>query len=317
MRRRVIRTGRIVLGILASAALGWLALRGVELRLVVDSFSRVSPAMLVLSLIVFMGASYLRAARWRMLFLEDEISVGRLFIVQHEGLGLSNVMPLRVASEITQLAVLTMRDGINRANAIAALGMERVIDAVASTSLLAVSFFLVPEMKQLGFLLWGAIGTVAVAVAVLTAFVWGSQTFAFARRVAFVAAISDAVTLLWRHRGRLVVSLAMSYGYWALVGLTAWIIAEAIHLQITPISATMVIMGTIFFATAVPAAPAAAGTFEFAVVYVLGVLGIDRAEGFSYAIIIHALLFLPATVIAAVFLPREGVISFGRKRGAP
>ena len=119
--------------------------------------------------------------------------------------------------------------------------------------------------------------------------------------------------MLWHHRGRLAISLVMSYGYWILIGLTAWIIAEAIDLQITPISATLVIMGTTFFATAVPAAPGAAGTFEFAVVYVLGILGIDKAEGFSYAIIIHALLFLPATVIAAVFLPREGVISLKGK----
>ena len=313
MRAKVIHTGRIALGILASITLGWLALRGVELQLVINSFSRISPAMLILSLLVFMGASYLRAARWRLMFLSDEISIGRLFIVQHEGLGLSNVMPLRVASEITQLAVLTLRDGIKRANAIAALGMERIVDAIASTSLLGASFFLVPEMQELGVLLWGTISMVAVMVTVLIALVWGTQTFAFARRVAFVADISDSVTLLWHHRGRLAISLAMSYGYWILVGLTAWIIAEAIDLQITPISATLVIMGTIFFATAVPAAPAAAGTFEFAVVYVLGILGIDKAEGFSYAIIIHALLFLPATVIAAVFLPREGVISLRGK----
>jgi uncharacterized membrane protein YbhN (UPF0104 family) len=74
-------------------------------------------------------------------------------------------------------------------------------------------------------------------------------------------------------------------------------------------------MGTIFFATTVPAAPSAVGTFEFAVVYVLEYFGVDREAGFGFAVIIHAVLFLPPTIIAAIFLPREGVLAVGRIRG--
>jgi uncharacterized membrane protein YbhN (UPF0104 family) len=76
-------------------------------------------------------------------------------------------------------------------------------------------------------------------------------------------------------------------------------------------------MGTIFFATAVPAAPSALGTFEWAVVYVLEFFDIDRSAGFGYAVVIHAVFFLPPTIIAAVFLPREGILTMrGLRRRA-
>ena len=78
-------------------------------------------------------------------------------------------------------------------------------------------------------------------------------------------------------------------------------------LGISPFTATVIIMGTIFFATAVPAAPGALGTFEFAMVYVLGFFGVAREESFGFALLTHAVFFLPPTIIAAIFLPREGL----------
>ena len=110
-------------------------------------------------------------------------------------------------------------------------------------------------------------------------------------------------------------SFLVSVVYWLMVGLTAWILAISINLSISPVTATLVIMGTIFFATAVPAAPGALGTFEFAVVKVLAFFGVEREAGFGFAVITHAVFFLPPTIIAAAFLPREGIGSMGRIRG--
>ena len=100
-----------------------------------------------------------------------------------------------------------------------------------------------------------------------------------------------------------------------MVGITAWVVATAISLSISPMTATLVIMATIFFATAVPAAPSAIGTYEFAVVYVLAYFGVERESAFGFALITHAVFFLPPTIIAAAFLPFEGIVSAGRVRG--
>ncbi len=134
------------------------------------------------------------------------------------------------------------------------------------------------------------------------------------RRFSFLAALSLAVRDLERERLRLLGSFLVSIAYWILVGITAWIVSVAIELPISPVTATLVIMGTIFFATAVPAAPSAVGAFEWAVVYVLTFFGIERTAGFGYAVVIHAVFFLPPTIIAAIFLPGEGVFSLIRRR---
>lgn len=312
--RALLRVGRIPAAVAVSGGLGWLAIRGLDWGLVAENLTDVSPLLLGLAFAVFMFAGWLRAVRWKVLFTTDKISASRLFIVQHEGLGLSNVMPFRVTSEMTQLAVLTLRDGVRGATALATLGMERVVDVVASTMILGVAFFLVPEMKNFTIFVWGAIAFTVVAIGVVRVFVW-SESLSLVSRYRFLAAFAGAVKELERERLRLLVCLGVSILYWMLVGVTAWIIALAVDLPISPLAATVVIMGTIFFATAVPAAPSAVGSFEFAIVYVLGFFGIDKADGFGFAVICHVVFFLPATIIAAIFLPREGVGSF-RKMGS-
>ena len=309
------RSLRIGAGVALSLGLGWFAIRGVDWGAVVDNLSRASLLKLSAAVAVFMIASWLRALRWQILFVKDPPSVRRLFVIQNEGLGLNNVLPVRVASEAVQLAVLTIRDGVNGATALATLGMERVLDVVASTFILALAFFFVPEMRNFTPYVAGAFAFALVVIALVRAIAWGSG-LAFITRFRRIAEFGQAVRALERERGRLALSSAATLLYWLTIGLTAWIVANAIALPITPVTATLVIMGTIFFATAVPAAPSAIGTFEFAVVYVLGFFSVDRSEGFGFAVIVHAVFFLPPTLIAAVFLPREGVLTMRGRRAA-
>ncbi len=309
MKGRLIDLLRLVAGLAASIGLGWLAVHGLDWGLVAEQLRGVSILTMLLSLGIFILASLLRAYRWQLLFVKEKLPVLRLFVVQNEGIGLNNLVPIRVASEATQLAVLTIRDRVNAATALATLGMERVIDVVASTMLLGIAFFLVPEMKHFTLYVWGAIGFTVVAVALVRFLSWGSEALAFIKRFRFLAEFATAVKDLERQRGRLAASLLVSFCYWILIGVCTWTIAVAMDLSISLMTATLVIMGTIFFATAVPAAPSALGTFEFAVVYVLSYFGIEREAGFGFAVLTHAVLFLPPTVIAVLFLPREGLMS--------
>ncbi|MCH7624709.1 MAG: flippase-like domain-containing protein [Chloroflexi bacterium] len=315
MRIRLGGIYRLIIGLAISGLMGWLVVRGFEWSRVGESFSDVSVPLVLLSVFVFMIAGYLRALRWRLLFVNDEIPVLRLFIVQNEGLGLNNVLPVRIASEAVQLAVLTMRDRIRPSTAIATMGMERVIDVVASTIILTIALFLVPQMSNFKNYVWVAIGLTVLSIAVVRFLAWGSGGLGLFRRVRFLNAFSDSVREMERHKARLLASLAITVGYWLLVGTSAWLIAIAVDLGISPFTATVIIMGTIFFATSVPAAPGAIGTFEFAMVYVLGFFGVAREDSFGFALLTHAVFFLPPTIIAAIFLPREGLELMQRLKG--
>ena len=302
------------MGVAVSLALLWLAARGLEWDGVMGSLGAVSLPLVALALAVFIGATYLRAARWRVLFVNGEVSTNRLFVIQNIGIGLNNVVPVRVASEAAQLAILSLRDGVRASVSLATLGMERALDLVASSLIFAVALILVPEMERFSAFVWVALGLAALCAALALFLAWSGSGERWTRRLPFFAPFAAAVSELMRRRTRMAAALAMSVLYWLLVGVTAWILASAMSLSISPTTATLVIMGTIFFATAIPAAPAAIGAFEFAVVYVLGAFGVESERAFAFALVTHAAFFLPPTLMAALLLPREGLGSFVKIR---
>jgi uncharacterized protein (TIRG00374 family) len=312
LKRRAFVIGRIAAGIAISIGLGWLSARGLDWGLVLEAFGDVSPTMIILAVGVFMAASYLRAVRWRALFVNGEVSTNRLFMVQNVGIGLNNLVPVRIASEAAQLAILSIKDRVRPSVALATLGMERVLDVVASALILAIAFFFIPEMQDYGIYVWGALAFAVLCIAIVRLLAWSGNGISWIRRLPFLLSFAKAVRDLERERVRLAVSFALSVIYWLLVGVTAWIISISFQLSITPVTATMVIMATIFFATAIPAAPSAIGTFEFAVVYMLGLFAVSHESAFGFAVITHAVFFLPPTLMAVLFLPREGISSISQ-----
>ena len=312
MKSRTLTWGRVALGVAASIGLGWFVVRGLDWGEVVHHLSGISPVMTTMSLALFMLAGVVRAARWRILFVgEPRPSVPRLFIIQNEGIGLNNFLPLRIASEAMQFGILTVRDRVRPGTALAALGMERVVDAMVTALMFAAALVIEPEMRVFSLYLAGVVGVLLITVALVRFIAWGGQALELIRRIPFLAAFGKAVRDLERERGRLAASLAVTLVYWLMVGAAAWVTADGIGLPISPVIATLVIIGTISFSTVVPAAPSAIGTFEWAVVYMLGFFDVDRSAAFGYAVLIHAVFFLPPTIIAAVFLPREGMVSWG------
>ncbi len=314
MKRQAFVIGRIAAGIAISVGLGWLTARGLDWGLVFEAFADASLSMLALAVAIFIAASYLRAIRWRLLFVNEEITINRLFMVQNIGIGLNNLVPIRIASEAAQLAILSIKDRMSPSVALATLGMERVLDIVASALILAVAFLFIPEIREYGIYVWGALALAIACLALVRLLAWSGNKSAWLRRIPFLLSFAKSVRDLERERARLAASFALSLIYWLLVGITAWIISISFHLSITPITATMIIMATIFFATAIPAAPSAIGTFEFAVVYLLGLFGVSHEPAFGFAVITHAVFFLPPTLMAILFLPREGIGSISKLR---
>ncbi len=329
MKSRVLAVGRIALGIVASVGLGWLVVRSLDWGEVADALSNMSLPMVALAMCIFLGATYLRAVRWRVMFVNDEVSSNRLFVVQNIGIGLNNVTPIRIASEAAQLAILSLRDRVPPAVVLATLMMERVTDLIATALILTVGFIFLPQFDAFSAYFWSILGVIVVSLLLIRLISrsadgadatrpllpdrfagrlsWIARFVGWLSRMPFISSFSEAMRDLERERMRLALATAMSLIYWALVGVTAWALSEAIDLSISPATATMVMLMTIFFVTAVPGAPSGIGTFEFAVVHMLGIFGVEHEAGFGFAIIAHAAFFLPPTLMAAVFLPREGI----------
>ena len=298
--------GQIVLGIGFSLGLGWLAIRGIDWGLVVGEFQSFPVTYALFALILFVGTSVLRAYRWQTLFLQDKVPLRRLFLIQNVGLGLNNLMPVRLFSEVAQFALLRWRYRVSGGTILATLGLERVLDLVVTATLLMAGLTLLPNKGDFLPYIVGAFVVALASVVGVRLFVWASKK-TLLNRITILAAVVSSLTELARAKGTLAYSLLLTLVYWLAIGICAWVLAFGMDLGISPFVATLAILGTIYLATSLPALPAAVGTFEFAIVYVLRLFNVEQELAFSYAVVIHGILFLPPIVIASMALPAFGL----------
>ncbi len=297
---------RIVLGAAISLGLGWLTIRGLDWGLVVDQFQEFPIGWALASLALMVLANFVKAYRWQRLFVRHKMPLMQLFLVQNVGIGLNNLVPVRVVSEGVQYAMLTIRYGVKGGVAIAALAAERILDLIVTATILMAGLTLIPGKGDFLPYVVGAFVVAILSLLALPTLVWLSKR-SYLGRFAVVITIATFLLDLSKSKGALASSILLTLLYWLLVGLSAWVLAYGMDLGISPFIATLTILGTVYFTTSLPALPAAVGTFEFAIVYVLRVFDVSQDMAFSYGVVIHAILFLPPIVVVMAALSNLGL----------
>lgn len=288
---------RLILGLAVSLSLGWLSVRGIEWALVSDQFQEFPVGWVVASLLVVVTSNILRAYRWKILFVGHQVPLLRLFLVQNAGVGLNNMVPVRVLSEGVQFALMTLRYKVNGGAVLGTMGIERILDMVITASLLMVGLTLLPSKGEvlpyvIGAFVFAMLSVLAIPVVIKV------RHFSFLRKIPLILATIEYLTSLSKAKVALGYSLLITLAHWVLLGLGAWVIAQGMDLGISPAVTTITILGALYFITSMPALPAGIGTFEFAVVYVLKLFDVDQEAAFSFAIVVHAVVFLPPVVVA-------------------
>ena len=295
--------------------MGWWAGRGLDWNEVLKASRELSAAWVLLALAVFILSNLCRAYRWKLLFVSERISIVRLFFIENIGLGVNSLLPVRIASEAVQFTLLTVRHNITGGTALATLGMTRIMDIWASTLLLALGLILGLGGGRLGGYAAGAL-VISLALLLLVMVLGrGDRGPAILRRVKLIAAFSNSIAEMERHKTRLFASMLVSMGQWVCLGVCGWIVAQDMGIPLNLPQAVLIVLATIFFATTAPSLPAGIGTFEFAMITTMELFfGIDKNAAFPYALVMHVLLFLPPMLFAGILLPREGMTLFGMLR---
>jgi glycosyltransferase 2 family protein len=91
---------------------------------------------------------------------------------------------------------------------------------------------------------------------------------------------------------------------WALVALTFWLVLLGFDFGISPLAGALVVIA-INLALVLPSSPAAVGVFEWATVVALQAYGVSDSEALSYALVAHALNFVPFIAAGVLILHRE------------
>jgi uncharacterized membrane protein YbhN (UPF0104 family) len=288
---------KMVLGLIVSTGIGLAMARDMDWSSLSSAFGDFPVRWALISLAVFSAATAMRAYRWQVLFIGDKVPIHRLLLVQNVGIGLNSVSPLRIISEATQFLMLTLRYRVRGEEVAATLGIQRVLDFVIAAILLIVGLMVLPSLKGFTPYVIGAALIAVFSVLAVPVVIWlGSRPGL--THLQLLASTSASLRELAGARARLTWSFLLTLGYWILLGLSAWVLAHGMRIDISLLVATLLVIGTLTFVALVPSLPASVGTFELAVFYLLTTIGVGDGDALGFALVIHAILFMPPILIA-------------------
>ena len=310
---------QLLVGALASGGLAYLAVRSLAWRDVADTFREFPLGFAVVSLLPLAGAMLLRATRWHVLLEGERVSFMQVLLTQNTGLGLNNLLPVRMVSEPVQLALITRRYKVPFPSALATLVGGNVLDIFATAILMGVGIALTPTLREgrVSIQLVGAFILFVVTILVFIAVARGLDAIPIANRMRFFRQLMVAVSLLRDKPARLWASFFATVGQWFLLGLAGWVLASAFDIEVLPLTMATVLVAATFFTSAVPSLPGGTGAYHFAVISMLTGIGADPASAFSFAVVMHLLVVLPPSLIAFGTMTQVGAGLMLQRGSAP
>jgi glycosyltransferase 2 family protein len=310
-------------------------LRSVDVSDVWAETRRASPLPLVLAVAVT-GLTYaIRALRWQYLLAPiGRTHFGTAFRTTVIGFAATFLLPAR-AGEVIRPYLLARREGLNATAAFATIILERLLDLITVLMLFALFVLTAAPDSVSGdpaqfarVKLGGLIAAGAALAGAVLLFTLAGHPERMGRlaleiqrvlpeklaRVLsrFVETFAQGLAVM-RQPGRMFVALALSIPLWLALAAGIWLTSQAFHITF-PYGASFLVMTILVVGVAVPT-PGAVGGFHLAyqiAVQVFFNAPADRAVG--AAIVLHAISFVPVTILGIIFMAGEGLTLGGAKK---
>jgi uncharacterized protein (TIRG00374 family) len=315
------RTALLSLGIVVTVFFSYLAVRNAHLSEVRDALRESNLLWLLPASSVLAVAVWLRAVRWWSLFPRETrpplLPVTRALLI---GYFFNSVLPLR-AGEAARIVALNRDAGTSMAVTTGTAVIERVYDVLG---LLLLLFVLLPWLPDVTWLraaaAFGAAVSLGAVVAVVVLIRFGHRPLHFVLRplarlpgVDAARVERGALNLERGFAGLRHADIALPAAFWTLlswvvVGVSAWLVTLGFDLgvSLSPLAGLFVII-TINLALVLPSSPAAVGVFEAATLLALDAYGVSESRALSYAVVLHALNFLPFVAVGVLLVRRARV----------
>jgi glycosyltransferase 2 family protein len=325
---RTIAIGALAVGLLA------LFLRNADLDVVWAEIRNGRTDLLLLAIGTTLTTYIFRAFRWQ--YLLRPLGPTRFTVAVRAtviGFATSFLLPAR-AGEFVRPYLLARHEGLSATACFATIILERLLDAV-TVLLLFASFVLLfdPGMAavdartfhaiKVGGLVVGACAVVAFAVVVVLA-----GHAATLGRISLVAerilpkrvaqGFSRVVEMFAeglaaaRQPGRVALTLLMSIPLWLSIAAGIWLVALAFHIDL-PYTGSFLLVALLVVGVAVPTPGAIGGYHEAFRIGATAFYGVANDRAVGAAIVLHAISFVPVTLLGIIFMAQEG-LSLGRMR---
>jgi uncharacterized protein (TIRG00374 family) len=314
------RGWRVWLGLGISLVFLFIAFRGQDFNGIWDALRQADYIWLLPALLAYFAGVWVRSVRWHFLLRGiQRIPARQLFPVVVIGYMANNVLPLR-AGEVVRSYTLSTRFQVSKSSSLATIAVERIFDGLTMLGFMLIaslSIALTADLRYVTLLgsalfvvILGLLFGFVLAPAVRHAFVRLVVTWLpgrFSERVEAVAnAFFEGLGIL-RRKEDLAAVAATSLLAWLCEASMYGLVAHGFNLHVSP-WAILMVTAAANLATLIPSSPGYVGPFENGVLLVLsGALDITRAAALSYAIVLHAALLFPVTLLGLLFWWRESL----------
>ncbi len=306
---------KIIFGIIISAVLVYLSIRGINFQDIVRHLQQIHVGYVGLFLIVAFLMQWLRSYRWGVILQPlEKIDQLSLFSVTSVGFLAIAAIPARIG-ELARPYLIAQKSAVQMSSALGTIIVERVLDSfsVLTIAVIILLFTNLPSwMIQSSLLLFAF--TLAI-FGCLLGLVWRRDAALkiinrilsrlpgkFANKIDEVLhRFIDGFQIIVNIR-LLFYLLFLSATVWLLDVLAIYILFEAFSFEL-PIMASFVVMVILMVGIAIPTAPGYIGSWHFSCILGLGLFGIAKTEALSYAVVYHFLAMIIVIVLGAVFLP--------------
>ena len=313
---------RPLLGVAISLVFLVIAFRGQDFGQIRDALRAVNYWYLAPALVLYFAGVLVRAVRWSILLRPaTTISARQAFPIIVIGYTANNVLPLRTG-ELVRSFVLGQKYGVRKTTALATIAIERLFDGFTMIGFILIATVFVSftaELQQVALLAFIVFAVILIGLFVLTLggsfrdrllqLVLGPLPTSLADRVERLMESFLSGLGVLRNRRALVSVAGTSILAWGLEAGMYWSIALGFGGDLASVmtfAASLMTTGVANLATLIPSSPGYVGPFETATVLVVnGALNIPRTVALSYAIVVHAALWGPITVLGAIEWSRQ------------
>jgi uncharacterized protein (TIRG00374 family) len=314
------------LGLIISAVFLYLAFREINFRELWVTLNNIRWWWLLPGLGVYFGGVLARTWRWQYLLKPlKKITITTLFPIINIGYMGNNVFPLRMG-EVLRSVVLKRREGVSVSSSLATIVVERIFDAVVVVGFVLLNLGqLVGLSGTSAFSQLGSLAAWAVAV-----FLVGLSVFILTAMFPKPAArlihgiIQHILPERWREavmdiadrflEGLMSLHSPKDALMIFLTSILIWILETGLYACVDRalglglnFGQLMLLNGVVNLVLLVPAAPGGLGTFDAAGRAVLEAFTIPSEPALGYVLVLRIALWVPITVVGAVYFVREGL----------
>ena len=317
-----------VLIVAATGGLLWLFFRNVNLKEAWAAVTRAHLGLIVAAIAVTFLTYLLRAIRWRVLLQPlGPVRLTTAFRTTVIGFTLIFLLPGRVG-EVIRPYLLAKHEALKAPATFATVIIERLLDVVTVLLLFAVALPLAgvdagPQVRFIGTM--SAVGSVGALVMLFVFAGHPEKLGQWAGRLGrrLPRKMSDALARIvqtfveglavMRSPGHLAAAAAWSIVVWLSIGLGIWLTSHAFDLTVTFVGA-FIVVGYLAVGVSLPTPGGAGGFHVLYKVALTTFFGADPDVAAAAAIVLHAVSFIPVTIVGLVFMWQDGLTLGGLKK---